>query len=101
MTCGHFTCYTCMQALMQHSHRNDISCPVCRASVPLTSISYVHGGGTSDLDMSNVVGNYSIKILAITAKVLELIKEDPSVKILVFSTVSSDTFNFHRGKEER
>ena len=47
----------------------------------------------SDLDMSNVIGNYSIKILAITAKVLELTKEDTSVKILVFSTVSSN--NMH------
>jgi len=82
-----------MQALMQHSQRNNISCPVCRASVPLTSVSYVHGGGMSDLDMSNVIGNYSIKILAITAKVLELTKEDTSVKILVFSTVSSN--NMH------
>lgn len=77
-----------MQALMERSHRNHISCPVCRTNVPLSSVSYVYGGGSSDLDMSNVLGNFSIKILAITAKVMELTAEDPTVKILVFSTVS-------------
>ncbi len=77
---------------MERSVSNHISCPVCREVTPLPSISCVYGGGTSDYDTSDVRGNYSIKILAVTAKVLRLVQEDPKVKILVFSTVSEMRF---------
>lgn len=99
MTCGHFTCYGCMQELILHHKipfsnglfnniHNKIPCPICRSLSSMTTITYVYGGGTSNFDASDVRGCYSIKIVAVTAKVLTLIKADPKVKILVFSTVS-------------
>ena len=100
MTCGHYTCYSCMQNLVATPSAL-FPCPLCRTTVPIASISYVHGGGSSDLNLSNVVGNYSIKILAITAKVLSVIQNEPDAKILVFSTVSVEHNISHDSRPER
>lgn len=81
-------CYLCMQLLANHNaNSNVVHCPVCRALIPCESVSYIYGGGTTNIETTGVVGNYSMKILAVTAKVLDLVKADAHVKVLVFSTV--------------
>lgn len=78
-----------MQSLVEHGRCLDrIQCPMCRVQTPVSSITHVYGGGTSECDMSHVKGTFSIKIRAITAKIMDLVREDKDVKILLFSTVS-------------
>lgn len=78
-----------MQSLVQHGRYIDrIQCPMCRIYTPMSSVTHVYGGGTSEYDMSHVNGNFPIKVRAITAKIMDLVREDKDVKILLFSTVS-------------
>lgn len=78
-----------MQSLVEHGRFHDrIQCPMCRVDTNVASITHAYGGGTSDYDVSHVKGTFSIKIRAITAKIMDLVREDSDVKILLFSTVS-------------
>lgn len=88
MSCGHFTCCICMLTLMKHSTNDKrIQCPVCRTTALIENITYVYGGGNANPDLGDVRGNYSVKVIAVTAEVLSLKQDDPNVKILIFSTV--------------
>lgn len=87
MSCGHFTCFICMMTLIDRSNGSKIQCPICRNAVSINNITYVHGGGNASANVGEIQGNSSVKIDAITSKVLALKKNDPGVKILIFSTV--------------
>lgn len=54
----------------------------------MDSISYVKNNRESDIPGVVVKGSFSTKIECVTLKLMELIAQDPSVKVLIFSTVS-------------
>lgn len=87
MSCGHFTCCLCMITLIKHSNGTEINCPICRNAVRINNVTYVYGGGHSTGNAGEICGNYSVKVVSITLKVLSLKKTDPGTKILIFSTV--------------
>lgn len=63
-----------------------IVCPMCRNGTLLELVSYVQNSDSSD--MPSIKGSYSTKIESITMKLMELIAKEPTVKVLIFSTVS-------------
>jgi len=64
----------------------EVVCPMCRNNTPIDSISYAKLN--KEGEVPNIKGSFSTKIESITLKLMELIAEDPTVKVLVFSTVS-------------
>lgn len=72
------------------SHSNDliIACPICRDKTPMNSMSYVKSNQESEVSGIVLKGSFSTKIEKITVKLIELVTQDPNVKVLVFSTVS-------------
>lgn len=93
MSCGHFTCYDCMLRLLKHSSRDaSIICPICRTKILTRNITFVHGGASKNSHTEEIRGNYSVKIIAVTLKVINLRKQDPNAKILIFSTVSESEY---------
>ncbi|XP_029341320.1 E3 ubiquitin-protein ligase SHPRH-like [Acyrthosiphon pisum] len=83
--CGHSVCNQCLETMCNHSDTFKVDCPMCRISTPINCISYVknnqEGAG------SNIVikGSFSTKIECVTLKLMELISQDPNVKVLIFS----------------
>lgn len=66
-----------------------IECCVCRNRQPATDISYIKSEqSVPDSDSQKIIGNFSTKIEAIIKLILRLKSEEPSVKILVFSSWS-------------
>jgi hypothetical protein len=74
--------------MCNHSDAFEIPCPMCRNNTPMNSISYVKSN--RDVEASSIVikGSFSTKIESVTLKLIELITQDPKVKVLIFSTVS-------------
>lgn len=64
----------------------EIACPMCRNNTAINSISYVKS--IRDGEASIIKGSFSTKIECITLKLIELIAQDPKVKVLIFSCVS-------------
>lgn len=69
-------------------HPHFIECPMCRLKTPLDTVSYVKPKRQDEVPSIVVKGSFSTKIESITLKLLELIAEDPLVKVIIFSTVS-------------
>lgn len=80
---------------MMCSHSEDliIACPMCRDKTAMDSISYVKSNQEGETSSVVIKGSFSTKIENITIKLMELIAQDPNVKVLVFSTVSIVLFN--------
>jgi len=74
--------------MCSHSDDYDIVCPMCRNNTPIDSISYVKNNREGEGSNVAIKGSFSTKIECVTLKLMELIAEDPKVKILIFSTVS-------------
>jgi len=85
MQCGHSICSLCLAAMCNHSmDACEVVCPMCRNNTPIDSISYAKLN--KEGEVPNIKGSFSTKIESITLKLMELIAEDPTVKVLVFST---------------
>lgn len=68
---------------------NEIDCPLCRIKTPKENVSYVVARPVNnDESPVEVKGSHSSKVTAVVSELLSLIKQDSSVKILIFSTVS-------------
>lgn len=74
--------------MCNHSDDLDIVCPMCRNNTPMNSISYVKNNRDGEVPSIVIKGSFSTKIESITIKLIQLIAEDPTVKVLIFSTVS-------------
>lgn len=61
---------------------------MCRNNTPMDSISYVKNNREGEVSSVVIKGSFSTKIESVTLKLMELITEDPRVKVLIFSTVS-------------
>jgi len=74
--------------MCNHSDAFEIDCPMCRCTTPMDSVSYVKNN--QEVEGSNIVikGSFSTKIESVTLKLIELIIQDPNVKVLIFSNVS-------------
>lgn len=74
--------------MCNHSEDFDILCPMCRNNTPMNSVSYVKNNREGEVPSIVIKGSFSTKIESITIKLIQLIAEDPTVKVLIFSTVS-------------
>lgn len=80
-----------------HSEDFGIVCPMCRSGTSMNSISYVKNSRDSEETGVVIKGSFSTKIESITLKLMQLIAEDPTVKVLIFSKVSfSNTTNLNQ-----
>lgn len=96
MQCGHSLCNQCLTTMCNHSRDPlDIICPMCRSTTPIENVSNVQSSRENvDATGITIKGSFSTKIENITLKLMELITEDPFVKVIIFSSVSYKTFCF-------
>lgn len=81
--------------MCNHADTHEIACPMCRNNTPLNSISYVKSNRDGEASSIIIKGSFSTKIESVTLKLIELIAQDPKVKVLIFSTVSVLMFGFN------
>lgn len=74
--------------MCKHAEKEDVVCPMCRNNSQTESVAYVKNQSNGEGSNTVIKGSFSTKIENITLKLMELIKEDPKVKVLIFSTVS-------------
>ncbi|KAJ8966855.1 hypothetical protein NQ317_006640, partial [Molorchus minor] len=87
LLCGHSYCLECIQVLLEQTAGDHIQCSVCRNKQKYQEISYIKAGKTvTDEDCTKIKGNYSTKVEAVIKLILSLKKQDPQVKVLVFSS---------------
>lgn len=80
--CGHTLCAECFHQLVKYRNRS-VNCPVCRTTQETANIYAVTC--SDSLSSNPITGSYSPKIDEIIRCVLKLKREDPDVKILIFS----------------
>lgn len=97
LQCGHSVCNQCLSTMCNHSDAFDIACPMCRNNTPIDSVSYVKN--SREGEVSNIKGSFSTKIECITLKLIELITQEPNVKVLIFSNVSSINIVLNRNRK--
>ncbi|XP_022181789.1 E3 ubiquitin-protein ligase SHPRH-like isoform X2 [Myzus persicae] len=85
LLCGHSVCNQCLATMCNHSDTFDIPCPMCRNITTMDLISYAKNNRDGDVPNIVLKGSFSTKIESITLKLLELITQDPNVKVLIFS----------------
>ncbi|CAI6373127.1 unnamed protein product [Macrosiphum euphorbiae] len=85
LQCGHSVCNQCLETMFNHSVAFEIDCPMCRNTTPMDSISYVKNNREGDGPNIVIKGSFSTKIESVTLKLMELITQDPNVKVLIFS----------------
>lgn len=86
LNCGHCCCFDCIPALFRMCG-HEIDCPLCRVRTPKDSVSYVVSRATnSDESEPEIKGSHSTKVTAVISELLSLLKADPAVKVLIFST---------------
>jgi len=98
--CGHAFCLDCPGRLFENAIRKHILCPTCRTRLSVEEISLISTKAQgardsvyvdeSDPDLVNeqsipVEGSYGTKISAIVRRMKSLLRENPDVKILLFS----------------
>lgn len=80
--CGHQMCIQCLLKMKKYNGVN-LNCPVCRNLQSFRDINFVtvvNRGGKA-----HVSGKYSAKIIRIVEEVQGLLKEEKTVKIIIFS----------------
>jgi len=86
----------CMSELVSKNGSNtatSMQCAVCRERTPFSDISCVNLNSTNSVeDEVPVRGSHSTKVEAVVRQVLKLRMEEPSVKILIFTTVGNPPF---------
>ncbi|XP_029345732.1 E3 ubiquitin-protein ligase SHPRH-like [Acyrthosiphon pisum] len=83
--CGHSVCNQCLDTMCNQSNAFEIDCPMCRKTTPIDSISYVKNNPEGEGSNIVIKGSFSTKIEYVTLKLMELISQDPNVKVLIFS----------------
>ncbi|KAL4232699.1 hypothetical protein ACF0H5_007387 [Mactra antiquata] len=90
MQCGHCYCIDCIRILVERAsfgRRNfTVKCAVCRQNTHQGEISYVMTSRELQPDDIAVKGSHSTKVEAVIRCLLQIQKEDPTAKSLVFST---------------
>ncbi|XP_069131636.1 E3 ubiquitin-protein ligase SHPRH-like isoform X2 [Argopecten irradians] len=92
--CGHCYCIECIRVMVvKYSFGNNnrrLKCAVCRQLNFISDISYVSTKVAPDsegVDGVRVKGSYSIKIESVVRCMLGIQKNDPTAKVLVFSSL--------------
>eukprot|EP00102_Acyrthosiphon_pisum_P022312 XP_016659522.1 PREDICTED: E3 ubiquitin-protein ligase SHPRH-like [Acyrthosiphon pisum] len=83
--CGHSVCNQCLETICNHSDAFEVDCPICRITTPMDFISYVKNNREGEGSNMVIKGSFSTKIECVTLKLMELISQDPNVKVLIFS----------------
>lgn len=81
--CGHSICAECFHQLVKNRNRS-VNCPICRTAQETKNI-YAVTCIENQFSTEPISGSFSPKIDEIIRSVLRLKKEDPDVKILIFS----------------
>ncbi|XP_026471462.1 E3 ubiquitin-protein ligase SHPRH-like isoform X2 [Ctenocephalides felis] len=101
-TCGHSFCVSCCAnlvsqapslnvsltntTLQQHQSTRRTKCCICRTVQEVSMINYVKlKNDDSAMEEVKIVGNFSTKIQAVLKLILNLKRDDESVKVLIFS----------------
>ena len=88
--------YSCGPATARHQQH--MKCPQCRHKTRQADVAYVTTRKSRDanktLDDIDVSGDHSTKIQGVVACLLQIRRDDPSAKSLVFSTVRRSRFFF-------
>uniref|UniRef100_A0A336MKX4 CSON001404 protein n=1 Tax=Culicoides sonorensis TaxID=179676 RepID=A0A336MKX4_CULSO len=80
LQCGHSLCFICVTQMAKFQ-RNRLSCALCRHTQQFRDVFYV----TLTPNESQVTGNFSAKIVRIIKEIFRIKREDPDVKIVIFS----------------
>lgn len=88
LQCGHSVCNQCLATMCSHSDNFEIACPMCRNPIRMDLISYAKNNREGEVSNIVIKGSFSTKIENVTLKLLELITQDPNVKVLIFSNLS-------------
>uniref|UniRef100_A0A1Y1LAC0 RING-type domain-containing protein n=3 Tax=Photinus pyralis TaxID=7054 RepID=A0A1Y1LAC0_PHOPY len=87
LPCGHCYCLECIQVLFEKANIRLLPCSICRQSHKPEDVSYIRTDAVeSQVEETKIKGNYSTKIEAIVKLIINLKKEESTVKVLVFST---------------
>lgn len=91
LSCGHVYCMNCIPELFK---KKEVQCAVCREKTLISEVSFVNQSPLAeenDADPTSVVppvsGSHSTKVEAVVKRIFYLRAVDPSVKVLIFSTV--------------
>nr|XP_015905022.3 E3 ubiquitin-protein ligase SHPRH [Parasteatoda tepidariorum] len=88
LQCGHSFCCHCISIIMSQvlTEDSDLHCAVCREVTHVKEVYYVDPEKMKRIKESiEVKGRYSTKITAVTKCILEIKKNDPFAKSIVFS----------------
>lgn len=89
LLCGHSMCLECL-SMMLVDKKYSLSCPQCRQLCNKHDVSYVEDDKTlsifRDKVPGDVVGSHSTKVQAVLVTILDIIKQQPQAKVLIFST---------------
>ncbi|XP_017783304.1 PREDICTED: E3 ubiquitin-protein ligase SHPRH [Nicrophorus vespilloides] len=89
LPCGHSYCLECMQVILGRNISKFIQCSVCRQKLSINDINFVEiNKNKTEDDDGKIKGNCSSKIEAVVRLIMKLKKEEPDVKVLVFSNWS-------------
>ncbi|XP_054724305.1 E3 ubiquitin-protein ligase SHPRH-like [Uloborus diversus] len=101
LPCGHCFCISCIDTLKyqrrsmsyleptearRKSVRDNIRCPVCRSVANVLNVYFINN--SVDKSDTKIEGNTSTKTIAIIKCLLNVWKEEPSAKCLIFSSFS-------------
>ena len=96
LMCGHSMCLECL-SMMLVDKKNTLSCPQCRQLCNKYDVSYVEddeNGKEESKAPVLVIGSHSTKVQAVLTSLIEIIQQQPQVKVLIFSTVSVEHIRF-------
>lgn len=86
LQCGHSYCIDCIRIMLNRSPKPSLSCPVCREITKSCDLSFIDLSGKQENSDITVAGDHSTKVDGIVRSLLILKRDDPKVKVLVFST---------------
>lgn len=84
--CGHCFCCECMSVLQTRCPVASMKCPVCRQKILRSDISFVSTKAKNEESSQTAIrGGYSTKVEAVVKALIEIRRNDPTAKSLVFS----------------
>lgn len=88
LKCGHSMCLECLTVMLVDK-KNSLSCPQCRQLCNKFDVSYVEDDESESKESKPpvlIIGSHSTKVQAVLTTLVELIQQQPQVKVLIFST---------------
>ncbi|KAK6631898.1 hypothetical protein RUM44_006928 [Polyplax serrata] len=86
LQCGHSYCIDCIRIMLTRTKKTVIGCPICRETTKGCDLSFIDLSGNQENSDITVAGDHSTKVDGIIRSLLQLSRENPKVKVLIFST---------------